>query len=94
MLRPVPTLFPAVERRLGIRIDGWGGRRWRSPAEAQRGRTEEAAGASKVEVGEEREVHQHFVPTSWRGKHKQTVAGQLTVRVRYERKGEKVEKAR
>lgn len=21
---PVPTLFPAVERRLGIRIDGWG----------------------------------------------------------------------
>lgn len=21
---PVPALFPAVERRLGIRIDGWG----------------------------------------------------------------------
>lgn len=46
---------------------------WRSPAEAQRGRTEEAAGASKVEVGEEREEQQHFVQTSWRGKHKQTV---------------------
>lgn len=53
-------------------MDG-GGRRWKSPAEAQRGRTEEAAGASKVEVGEEGEAHRHFVPTSWRDKHKQTV---------------------
>lgn len=43
------------------------------PAEVQRGRTEEAAGASKVEVGEEREARHHFVPTSWRGTHKQTV---------------------
>lgn len=34
-------------------MDG-GGRGWRSPAETQRGRTEEAAGASEVEVGEER----------------------------------------
>lgn len=82
-----------MERRLGIRIDGWGGRRWRSPAEAQRGRTEEAAGASKGEVGEEGEAHQHFVHTSWRGKQTNN-AGQLTVRERYERKGEEVKKAR
>lgn len=42
-------------------MDG-GGRRWRSPAEARerRGRTEEAAGAGKVEVGEEGEALQHF----------------------------------
>lgn len=52
-------------------MDG-GGRGWRSPAETQRGRTEEAAGVSEVEVGEEREAHRHFVQTSWRGKHKQT----------------------
>lgn len=55
-------------------VEGDGG----APAEAQRGRTEEAAGASKAEVGEEGEAHRHFFPTSWRGKHKQTVAGQLT----------------
>lgn len=65
-------------------MDG-GGRGWRSPAEAQGGRTEEAAGASKVEVGEEREAHQHFVQTSWRGKHKQTALDS-------ERKGREGEK--
>lgn len=28
---PVPTLFPAVERRLGIRIDGWGWKEMEEP---------------------------------------------------------------
>lgn len=43
-------------------IDG-GGRGQRSPAEAQGGRTEEAAGPSEleVEVGEGGRPHQHFV---------------------------------
>lgn len=54
-------------------MDG-GGRGWRSPAEAERGRIEETAGTSEVEVGEEREARQHFVQTSWRGKHKQTAS--------------------
>lgn len=57
-------------------MDGDGGKR-RSPAEAERGRTEETAGTSKVEVGEEREACQHFVGTSWRGKHKQTASDSL-----------------
>lgn len=39
----------------------WGGGRWRSPAEAERGRIEETAGTSEVEVEEEREACQHFV---------------------------------
>lgn len=42
----------------------------------ERGRIEETAGTSKVEVGEEREACQHFVQTSWRGKHKQTASEQ------------------
>lgn len=72
---PVPTPSPAEERRLGIRIDGWGWREgWRSPAEAKGGRIEETAGTSEVEVGEESEACQHFVQTSWRGKHKQTAS--------------------
>lgn len=65
---------PAEERRLGIRTDGWGWRTQRSPAEAERGRIEETAGTREVEVGEEREACQHFVQTSWRGKHKQTAS--------------------
>lgn len=51
-----------------------GGGEWRSPAEAERGRIEETAGTSEVEVGEEREACQHSVRTSWRGKHKQTAS--------------------
>lgn len=40
-------------------MDG-GGKGWRSPAEVERGRIEETAGTSGVEVGEEREARQHF----------------------------------
>lgn len=50
----------------------------RSPAEAERGRTEETAGVSKVDVGEESEARQCFVQISWRGKHKQTVLDSST----------------
>lgn len=71
---PVATPSPAEDCRLEIRIDGWGRR---SPAEAERGRIEETAGTSEVEVGEEREACQHLVQTSWRGKHKQTALDSL-----------------
>lgn len=54
-------------------MDGDGGG-WRSPAAAERGRIEETAGTTEGEVGEEREACQHFVRTSWRGKHKQTAS--------------------
>lgn len=71
---PVATPSPAEVRRLEIRTDGWG---WRSPAEAERGRIEETAGTSEVEVGEESEARQHLFRTSWRGKHKQTASDSL-----------------
>lgn len=50
------------------------GKVWQCPAGAPRGRAEETAGRSGVEVGEEREARQQFAQTSWRGKHKQTAS--------------------
>lgn len=68
---------------MGVEGGGGGG----SPAEAERGRIEETAGTSEVEVGEEREARQHFVRTSWRGKHKQT-ASEVGAREGEEERGE------
>lgn len=52
-------------------MDG-GGKGWRSPAEVERGRIEETAGTSGVEVGEEREARQHFFCSNFLERQTQT----------------------